>query len=494
MSNLSNAIKEEMKWDSTDNGAVALNTTSNKCLDLFGRAGSIRNMDITQKQIMFDEAFKEDANIAVKVLFYIRDIRGGYGERDTFKEMLPQLALLSPESVKKNLWAILEFGRASDLYCLTGTQAEDAMWDFMKEQFELDYENMKAGKSVSLLAKWIATPDSKVRNTAKLGVLTAKHLGYTYKNLKEYRLKLRELRRYLDLPEAKMCAGKWNEIEYSKCASKFLLKHRNAIMKHDGGRWLDYLESVNKGEDKINTGTLTPCDIIDKVYTKYDSSLEVMWDNLEDVCTDEALVICDTSGSMWWNRSGNGGPYPGSVAYALAMYFAERNKGDLKNLFMTFSGRPKFVEIKGTTLKQKVNSINKAEWGGSTDLEASFELLLNTAKKANLSQEDLPKALIIVSDMQINCVDGIDKNNRMTFYDTMVQRYEAEGYKMPQVVFWNVNANKATFHASADSAGVSLVSGFSVNVFKNVMDNIGTTPLDLMMAVINSERYAKITV
>lgn len=492
MGKLADAIREEMKWDVTENGAVALNTTSSACLDLFGRAGSMRNSSQEDKQILFDSAFKEDADIAVKLLFYIRDIRGGYGERDTFKDMIKQLALISPSSVTKNLWAILEFGRASDLYSLIGTKVEDDMWEFMRQQFELDYANMKEGKSVSLLAKWIATPDSKSNNTKKLGVLTAKKLGYDFKHMKEYRLKLRELRRYLDLPEAKMCAGKWDEIEYSKCASKFLLTHRKAIVRHDSERWEKYLESVNSGESKINTGTLTPCDIIDKVYKSYDSSLDTMWNNLEDVCDDNALVICDTSGSMWWNRSGGNGPYPGSVAFALSMYFAERNKGDLKNLFMTFSDNPEFVEIEGTTLKQKVDSINKADWDGSTDLEAAFYLLLDTATDAKLSQEDLPKALIIISDMQINCVEGVDCNNRMTFYDTMKLRYEEAGYTMPQVIFWNVNAQRATFHASASSEGVSLVSGFSVNVFKSVMDSIGTTPFELMMNVVNNERYADI--
>lgn len=493
MSNLSNAIREEMKLDKTTNGADALNTTSNKCLDLFGRAGSVRNLSVEDKQILFDSAFKEDANIAVKLLFYIRDIRGGYGERDTFKDMIAQLAHISKESVEKNLWAILEFGRASDLYSLVGTKAEDAMWNFMKEQFELDYENMKANKSISLLAKWIATPDSASKKTKELGILTAKKLGYNFKQMKEYRAKLRALRKYLDLPEAKMCAGKWDEIEYSKCASKFLLKNRNAIMRHDSERWEAYLESVNNGEAKINTGTLTPCDIIEQVYCRYDESLDTMWNNLKDVCEDEALVMCDTSGSMWSSGNKQGGIYPGSVAYALAMYFAERNKGDLKNMFMTFSSTPAFVEIKGSTLRQKVNSIDKANWGMSTNLEAGFELLLRTAKNANLSQEDMPKAIVIVSDMQVNCVRGIDSDNRLTFYDHMVKKYEDAGYSMPQVVFWNVNARKATFHASADTKGVSLVSGFSVNIFKDVMDNIGTTPLELMMTVVNSERYAKIT-
>lgn len=193
----------------------------------------------------------------------MRDIRGGYGERDTFRTMLKHMANMIPvESMEKNLWAIMEFGRADDLYALIGTRCEDIMWAFMKNQFELDYENMKAGKSVSLLAKWIATPDSKVEKTKELGKLTAKKLGYPFKNMREFKVKLRELRRYIDIPEAKMCAGKWEEIEYSKCASKFLFKYRKIIQKHDQERWNAYINSVDKGEANMNMGTVTPADII----------------------------------------------------------------------------------------------------------------------------------------------------------------------------------------------------------------------------------------
>lgn len=485
------AADNERRWKKTWNGADAYNTSSSACLDLFGRAGSMRSASLSDKLDTFDAAYKEDKDIAVKLLFYTRDIRGGYGERDTFNQMLAHLASVNKESVVKNLWAVLEFGRAKDLYSLIGTPAENDMWQFMKSQFEMDLENMQANKSVSLLAKWIATPDSKSDKTKALGILTAKKLGYSFKTMREYKNNLRALRRYLEIPEAKMATGRWSEIEYSKCASKFLLKYREAFKRHDAVRYEKYLEDVKNGAQKMNMGTTVPCDIIQKVYSgNYTPDLEVMWQNLPDMNSGNALVIADTSGSMfdrYWTK--NKGPLPGVVAYALAIYFAERNKGCLKDLFITFSDRPHFVELKGATLKQKFDTLYTTnDWDSSTNLEAAFDLVLKTAINNKLAPEDMPESLVVISDMQVNCVNGIS-DSRVVFFDAMKQKYEAHGYKLPHVVFWNVNAVNSTFLAAKSDAGVSLVSGYSPNIFEQVLKCIGTTPYELMLEVINSERY-----
>lgn len=485
------AMRNESVWSNTLNGATCLSSTLNKCLDLFGRAGALRFATVTEKQTLFYEAFEENSDIAMKLLFYIRDIRGGYGERDTFTDMLKWVANAHPESVKKNLWAILEYGRAKDLYSLIGTKSEDAMWQFMKDQFELDIKNMQANKSISLLAKWIATPDASSTTTAALGKKTAIKLGYNFKNMREYKKILRTLRKYLDVPEVKMAAGKWSEIEYSKLSSQCLIKHRNAFKRHDLNRYQEYLDSVAAGNSKMNTATMTPCDIIREVRHHYTEDLDTMWSNLEDYCDGNALVMCDTSGSMTCNTTHQMKPI--DVAIALSMYFAERNKGELKNMFITFETNPHIVEIRGSNLLNKVNNIYNAPWGGSTDLGLAFDKLLNICIKGNVKAEDMPKAIIIISDMQINCVRGIDSDHNLTFYQIMSRKYEKAGYTLPQVVFWNVNSARATFHASATQNGASLVSGYSPAIFKTVMQNIGRTPLDLMMDVVNSERYASIT-
>lgn len=490
---LRDAVHNEAKWTETWNGCDTLATTDSACLDMFGRAGAMRAASVDDKEILFSKAFAEDPNIAVKLLFYTRDIRGGYGEKDTFKQMVRRLAEINHESVTKNLWAILEFGCAKDLYSLIGTPVEQDMWDFMQSQFELDYTNMIESKSISLLAKWIATPDSRSEKTKELGKITAKRLGYTYKTMSDYKHKLRALRRYLDLPEAKMCAGKWDEIEYSKCSSKFMLKNRKALQKHDPVRYAEFFKKVDAGEEKVNTGAITPCDIIYEVRHNYTRDLETLWNNLPDVCKGNAMIMCDTSSSMTYGYGCKSKIEPIDVAFGLSMYFAQRNKGDLKNMMMNFSDRPMFIELDAATLKDNYNIAMHAPVNyTSTNLEAAFDLLLNTCIKGNVSQEDMPDAIVIVSDMQINCVEGVDRNNNMTFYDAMKQHYNNAGYEMPQVVFWNVNASNATFHAAKSTRGVSMVSGFSPNVFKQVMENIGTTPYELMMAVVNDPRYAEI--
>ena len=493
MGDLRQVIHDEAKWTETWNGCDTLNTTDSACLDMFGRAGAMRASSITDKEILFSKAFAEDKDIAVKLLFYTRDVRGGYGERDTFNQMFAHLASINTESVEKNLWAVLEFGRAKDLYALIGTPAENAMWAFMKNQFEIDLANMAEGKSISLLAKWIATPDSKVEKTKELGKLTAKKLGYDFKHMSEYKKKLRALRKYLDLPEAKMCAGKWDEIEYSKCASKFLLKNRKAFAKNDADRWAEFNKKVDSGEETMHMGTTTPCDIIYEVRHNYTRDLETMWKSLPDVCKGNAMIMCDTSGSMTGSYRCKSKLEPIDVAFGLAMYFAQRNKGNLKDMMMNFSDRPMFIELNAATLMDNYKiAMNAPVNYSSTNLEGAFDLLLKTCIKGNITQEDMPQAIVIVSDMQINCVDGVDRDNNMTFYDVMKKRYNEAGYELPQVVFWNVNAENATFHASKSARGVSMVSGFSPNVFKQVMENIGTTPYELMMAVVNSERYKDI--
>lgn len=492
---LREAIKDEMKWTTTENGADALNTTGSKNLDFFAQSGSMRTLPLVDKTIMFDEAFRENKRDAVVLLFHTRNIRGGYGERDTFNELLAHLANKAPDIVEKNLWAVIEFGRAKDLYSLIGTKAEEAMWKFMKEQFECDYKNMKAEKGISLLAKWIATPDSSSEKTRQLGKLTASKLGYSFKRMNEYKKILRQMRAYLDLPEAKVCAGRWDEIEYAKCASRFLLNNRKLFMDKDKERWESYLESVNNGKANMNMTTVNPCEIFNKVYLgDTGSELDTMWKALPDFCSKNAMVMCDTSGSMFWENSKSNGMYAGCVAFSLAAYFAERNKGSLNRLFMTFDRKPRFVELVGDSLCQYLEVFNRNRICANTNLEAAFDLLLDTCVKGNVKPEDMPEAIIVVSDMQIDHVSGLDRQGKILFFNEMKARYAQKGYKLPQVVFWNVAVRKPTFLASRESNGASLVSGYSINILRNVFDSIGSNPYELMRNVIDSEVYERIEV
>lgn len=482
------AVREDLSWGQTWNGAVCRTSTLSKCLDLFGRSGAMRNASVEDKQNLMREAYDEDPLAAMRLLFFTRDIRGGYGERDTFKDMVVWLANNHTDSVVKNLWAFLEYGRGKDLYALIGTKAEDAMWKFMKHQFEIDLDNMAKEKSVSLLAKWIATPDASSPKTKALGQLTLRKLGYSKRTERDYKKNLRALRKYLDIPEAKMATGRWAEIEYSKLASKCLLKHRNAFSRHDGTRYSEFIDKVTRGDAKMNMGAVNPCEIMHTAVNDYTADLDTMWANLPDYVTGNSLAIVDTSGSMYC-----GHPITAAeVATSLGIYIAEHNKGDLNGLFMTFSSRPQFVEITGTNLREKYNSIMSKSIVDDTNLEAAFELILDRAVRNHVAPDEMPMSLVVISDMQINhCVNGVN-NGRMTFFDDMKLRFEAAGYTIPHVVFWNVNAQNPTFHAAKDSAGVSLVSGYSPAIFKTVMDNLNKTPMDLMLEVLNSDRYKDI--
>lgn len=493
------AMKSEANWGKTWNGEDTLVSTSNACLDLFGRSGALREASINEKVNLMLRAYAENPDIAMKLLFYTRDIRGGYGERDTFTDMLRWVADFHTESVVKNLWAVLEYGRAKDLYSLVGTKAEDAMWQFMREQFELDLENMRAGKSISLLAKWIATPDASSARTSALGKLTANKLGYSFKTMKYYKKNLRELRRYLDVPEAKMAAGKWSDIEYSKIGSQCFRKHREAFKRHDEVRFNEFINAVSDGTAKVNTKTLTPVDIVHDYFIAdrgefrlsriscVNNELEALWNNLEDTNSGNVLVVCDTSGSMY---GGSASVAPIEAALATTLYLSERNKGDLKDIFITFSEHPSIQRVHGDTLAEKINSLMNADWGYSTNLESAFQLVLNICVENNLAQGDVPEALVVISDMQINSCSGY--SGRMTFYDKMNEKFHKAGYEMPQLVFWNVNAKSASFLAQKDAAGATLISGYSTNVFKQVLDCIGMSPEDFMMEVVNSERYKDI--
>lgn len=492
--NFADAMTNEMNHGKTWNGADCYTSTSNKCLDFFGRIGAMRTAPVSDKLDLFDEAYREDATAAMKLLFFARDIRGGYGERDAFNQIFAHLAKTHKESVIKNIPYVFEYGRADDLYSLMDTPAENAMWAFVKEQFEADKANLEKGKPVSLLAKWLATPNASSQKTAQLGRLTAKKLGYDFKSMSQYRKTLVALRKAIDIPEAKMSTGRWNEINYETVPSKCNIQNRKAFLKHDEDRYNEFISQVQSGEKKMQMGTANPCDIMQKV-VKGDNSVEVntMWSQLPKVAS-KALCVIDTSGSMTWDSSCAGGVYPMTVATALGIYFAQQNVGQFKDKFFTFSDNPSLIEIKGDTLGQMYSQIlHSGNVGMSTNLEAVFDKILDMGIKYNIAQEDMPEAICVISDMQINsgCSYSV-RNGIMSFTDVMKQRYERAGYRLPHVIYWNVNAKNATFHASMSDDAVSLVSGYSPNIMKQVMDNIGKTPMDVMNEILASERYKNI--
>ena len=472
-------MREQTTKTYTENGAAARNTSGDARLDLFASIGSLRSADPERIELLFAEAYRADPLFALKILFYVRDIREGLGERCVFRILLQYLAKYHPQDVIANLDLIGVYGRFDDWYCLVGTRVENEMWKAMKQQLEADLKNFREGKSVSLLAKWIKTADSKREETRKLGILTAQKLGYPVYNFKRI---VRSLRKYIGVLEVKMSEGKWEEIVYPEVSGRAMMIYRNAFLRHDMERFDRYLMNALEGKEKIHAETLYPYDLVEKIlyFNPWDEIMEAQWRQLPDYVAKEtnAIVVADVSGSMWIR--------PMATAIGLAIYFAERNRGAYHNLFMTFSEKSEFVSLKGETLEQKVQCVKSVGWGMNTNLQAAFEHVLETALDHEVPSEEMPKALIVVSDMEIDaCVD-----ENWMFYDHMKEKYEYSGYRLPNVVFWNVNSRHDLFHVDSKRKGVQLYSGESVTTFRNLLSNIDTTPAEAMEQIIESERYA----
>lgn len=469
----------------TQNGQYAINTSTNYLLDLYGTIGALRKAEDDRKTKLFDRAVSEDKLLAAKILFHSRDIREGIGERETFRVLLKHAADRYPEMVIPNIPLIGYYGRFDDMYCLIGTKCEAEMWKAMGAQLEKDLANMKAGKPVSLLAKWIKTPDASSEKTRALGILTSQKLGYL--NVAAFKKDLKPLRKYLKIVEIDVSANSFETIAYDQVPSNAMMKYRNLFLKKDEARFNQYLEDVKSGNKKINSGTLYPYDFILKIFrAEYDETLELQWKNLPNYVEDgsNVLVMADTSGSMTCcNRM------PIASALGLAIYFAERAKGVFHNKFMTFSMRPSLQTIAGANLRDKVFNMEDAHWDMDTNIMAAMRVILKAAKDSNATQEEIPKALVIISDMEFNyCAKDT------LFYDVCKAEYEAAGYKLPNIIFWNVNSMNDIFHATCDTPGVQLLSGHSVSSFKQLLTCIDKTPVEAMMEVLLSERYEPITV
>ena len=483
------AAKKSAIFTRTENGAVALNTTGDARLDFFSVAGSLRTAEKARITRLFSEAWREDPLFATKIAFYARDVRGGLGERQTFRTLMKYMADFHPKALRKNLDLIGVYGRYDDLYCLIGTPLEDEMWAAMKKQFEEDRRNMEKGYAISLLAKWIKTADASSEKTRKLGILTAQKLGYSVYDFKRL---VRAMRKQIGIVERLMSEGRWNEIRYSEVPSRAMMIYRNAFHRHDEDRYSKFINKAVNGKETIHSATLYPYDIVEKVLNMRwgsrkvteDKALEAQWRQLPDYVTKgtNALVIADTSGSMVGR--------PMATSVGLAVYFAERNTGPYHNMFMSFSGTSRIQILKGETLAQKIASINMNDWQCNTNLEAAFEHVLEIAVQNHVAQEDMPKSLIVISDMEIdNC-----GNKNWTFYEQMAKRFRKHGYQIPNVIFWNVASRHDIFHADKKRAGVQLVSGQSASVFRQVMQTVGMNPVEAMEKIINSERYKAIAV
>ena len=477
-------LKIEANKTYTENGAVTYRSTGRDCLDLFATIGALRRESEQEITARFLRAYAEDPDLAMKILFYGRDIRGGLGERRVFRILLRWLAASKPESVVRNLPYVAEYGRWDDVLVLLDTPCRAEALALLKQQFDADLAALSSDGDVSLLGKWLPSVNASNDETIRAAKQIANAFGLSDR---DYRKTLTKLRAQIRILENNLRKRDYT-FDYSKQPSKAMFKYRKAFLRNDAERYGAFMQRVSTGEVKLNTGALYPYEIIEKAYHCDDAerlSLDATWRALADYTQDEnALVVADGSGSMYWG----GKPMPAAVAQSLAIYFAEHNRGAFRNHFIAFSMNPRLVEIKGRDIVDKARYCETFNECANTNIQKVFELVLNAAVRNRVPQKDLPSTLYIISDMEFDsCAAGASLTN----FEYAAKLFRQAGYRLPNVVFWNVSSRNQQQPVTMNEQGVALVSGCSPRIFSMVMEG-SLDPFTFMLSVIDTERYAPI--
>ena len=492
------SLKTEANYTRTLNGAKTHGSTGDACLDFFAVAGGMRYRRKNDQITLFDRAYIETPELAAKLLFHLRDIRGGMGERSLFRTLLRHVAFAWPETAKKNAQYIAEFGRWDDLLCLLGTPAEEEAVRVIKLQLAEDQAALKKRElgdedaHISLLAKWLPSDNTSSPKTCATARKLRKALGM---DSRAYRAMLTGLRARIGLVERTLTKRQSEKVNYEAVPAQAMLKYRCAFASKDGKRFSGFLSKVKNGGKRIHADTLFPYEVLRPFFNggywsvtdpKGMAALEALWNCLPgEIGSANAISVVDTSGSMYCSC----GPLkPALISQAMGLYCAERCPGIFHNHLITFESTPHLMEIKGKTLRDKLRYIGTLPWGGSTNLEGVFNLILRTAVENDAKQEEMPAVLYIFSDMEFNCAM---RNADKTVYENAKELFEAYGYQMPAVVFHNVNSWQMQVPVTAHTRGAALQSGASTHALKEKFDG-NITPMDHMLRVLNAERYSMI--
>ena len=497
MNKFISGLQDVSNFTHTENGAVTHKTTKSDLLDMFAMGAAYRTRSDEDVILMFQKAYKENPVYALKCLFYIRDVRGGQGERRFFRTCMKWLVQYDRDAAMRNLKHIPEFGRWDDLYVFAGTALEKDAFAFMKEQLALDV----TCKTPSLLAKWLKSENTSSQKSRELANKTRAAFGM---NHKQYRKTLSVLRERINIVERLMSENRWDEIEFDKIPSRAGMIYKNAFARHDIERmkqdptvqsYADFAKDTTK---KVNADVLNPVDIANRIFggqvrTDTDRAIiDKYWSCLKDYYNgreENGIAICDVSGSMYGQ--------PLNAAVSMSAYIAERGKGPFKDHFITFSNNPALVRFEGVDTYDKFMRAKNADWGGSTNIEAAMDLMLNVAIKNKVPVSDMPTTLYIFSDMEFNgCMTcgpasagrwggGTYVRDTDTLFETIAKRWATYGYELPRVIFWNLDARQENIPALGGR--FSYVSGFSMNMVETILS--GKDGYDLMMAKLDSPRY-----
>jgi len=463
----------------TENGMATNSSSLNACVDLFFNIGAMRGQDKQRLIATFSKAFNEDPKRAMKLLFWARDVRGGAGERQVFKDILVYLAENHDLALKPNFHLIPEYGRWDDLLALVGTYLE-------KEAMTLISDAIIAENG--LCAKWMP----------RKGQVAEKLRKFMGMSPKQYRKSLVGL---TNVVETKMCAGEWDSIEFGKLPSVASARYQKAFGKNAYESYSAYIQSLVKGEAKINAGAVYPYDVTKSLNHGNSAVANEQWKALPNYlegANDMILPVVDVSGSMETSAGGSKTVTCMDVAISLGLYISERNEGPFKDAFITFSSTPQLQVLSGS-LKDRYTQMASSDWEMSTNLEATFKLILDQATKHKLSQDEMPNKILILSDMEFNAATGSRGwgSNRTEAWNPTAQQmiekmYANAGYKMPQIVYWNIQSRNGGVPVAFDKQGTALVSGFSPAIMTSLLGGDIESPQQIMDKTILSDRYSPI--
>lgn len=482
-------LKKQSNLTLTENGAAAYRSTLSECLDLFATIGALRHREEIEIARRFIRAYAENAETAMKLLFFARDIREGLGERKVFRTCLKFIAHYNPESARKNIPFIAEYGRFDDILVLLDTPVRKDALDYIRDCFFADVRALATGGRVNLLGKWLPSVNASSEKTVAAAKMIARHLNLSFA---DYRNILTKLRARIHIIENDLRTKNYT-FDYSKQPSVAMLKYRKAFERNDKERFTEFLKAVRCGERTVNTSAVYPYQLVEpllmhRLREEEKEYLNTAWYALPEYeCNENVLAVIDTSGSMYSSLN----PAPISVALSLGLYFAEHNKGTFANHFMIFSKTARLLEVKGESFTDKIEYLSSFSEIANTNLEQVFDLVLETAVKNRLLQSELPSKMVIISDMEFDvCVENADG----TVFENAGQKFEQNGYKLPEIVFWNVDSRNAQQPVTKNDKGVYLVSGCTPRLFNMVAngDLHDVYAQTLMLDILYSKRYQKI--
>jgi hypothetical protein len=444
-------------FSATANGAKTLKHSGSYLMDLFSKIGSSRQ-NLEGVKEMFSNAFLSNKELATAILLYSRDVRNGLGERAVFKTILSDLITFDTELATKVITLIPALGRFSDLEVAFGTPLQDHACKVWAD--ELKKEN-------ALAFKWLYRECKVMRS----------FLGFA--NEASFRKFISKGRKGT-IVESKMCDKEWAGIEYGKLPSIAGYRYSKAFKRNDKERYETFM---NSKETKVNASVVYPYEIF-KLWNKDKSdsaAASKYWNNMPQLKIEKnIIVVADVSGSMS-SATATEGTTCMDVSVSLGTYIAQQIQGHFNRKLITFSENPTICTIpKSDDIGKVFSFVERMEWGGTTNIQATYAAILKEAKKFEVPQKDMPEFILILSDMQFNPT-GSDR-----MFDDVKNKFKEAGYKAPVVIFWNLNSGYSGSPVTSTEKNVVLVSGFGVAALKAILacDIEKITPDGVMMEAI----------